>query len=390
MDKGRRSLSVAALMAIAVAASAYSAPQKNEAYHQAIDMAKAGQQFAYNRNWKKACSVYEQTLQIYPNYPAVRVALAQAYVEWATTMSAQDAYVYFKRAAELDPANKAAIAGMGRTKSSSQARIGVLKKELEAQGEVNPQIVELPSTVPQARAFVSASTPDRNARAAMERPSDLNDLPDQDRIPIRRDGTRLMVDAKVNGKNIEMQFDTGADFCFIGCNHLKQMGIDPTKLKGRSELVGGSGGGAVTTLVVPMNLKIGNTSRTVEMFVHPNYPGHPLVGQNFLTGLQYEINNQLSVLLLRKMKEAPAGEIAKKVDPRDRNVVQYRTEGKSIVVPVEVCGKKIDMIFDTGADGIAFGAAAWNELHLTSAKLLGYGTSRGIDGVRPVLGYNVE
>ena len=362
-------LAYSIILCAGLASLAFAIPSsfgKDDAYHQAIKMAAAGQQFALKKQWRNACSTYEQTLQIYPNYPAVKTELAQAYVELANQMSARKGFAYFKRAAELDPNNAAAKAGLSKEKPN--------QKDLPAAGET--------------RAFSATSA---NARTAQEQATDLSDLPDEDRIPVRKDGTRLMVNTKLNGRDLEFQFDTGANFCLVGANHLKAIGIDTAKLKGEAALVGGAGGGAVATLVVPMTLQIGKTKRTVSMYVHPNFPGNPLIGQNFLTGLQYEINNQLSVIILRKEKES--SELAsstKKVDPRDRNVVPYTMAGKSIVVPVEVCGKKVEMIFDTGADGILFGAAAWQDLHLTSARLLGVGSARGIDGVRPVLGYNVE
>ncbi len=347
----------------------------NSAYNEAIKLAKSGQAFAIKRDWRNACAAYEQALKIYPNYPAVRVALANAYAESASLLKGQDATPYYKRAAELDPNNTRAKDWLNSSSSGS------------AGANAGPGTSSNLSVQANSVAKITDGKTESLSQSNSE-PSDLASLPDEDRVPINKRLGRLMVNGEVNGKTIEMQFDTGAEVTMIGVNHLKEMGIDISKLKGEAAYIGGSGGSAIKTLIVPLTLRLGKTSRKIPFFVHPNLPSPPLVGQSFLRGLQYEVNNQLSVLILRKPKAEPVA--SKPIDPRDRNVVAFTMQGKSIVVNVDVCGKSVPMIFDTGADGIAFPLSVWKQLDLKAAHLLGMGTSTGVDGTRPVLAYRVE
>lgn len=338
----------------------------NSAYNQAIKMAQTGQSFAAKHDWRNACAAYEQALKLYPNYPSVKVALADAYAEVATLLKGADAAPYYKRAAELDPNNARA------------------KEWLNSNEKSNSGLNVQTNSVSKITDGKTDSTP----KASTE-PDDFASLPAEDRIPINNRQGRLMVNGEINGKTIEMQFDTGAEVTMIGVNHLKEMGIDISQLKGEAAYIGGSGGSAVKTLIVPLTLRLGKTSRKIPFYIHPNLPSHPLVGQSFLRGLQYEINNQLKVLILRKPKvDAIANN--KPIDPRDRNVVPFTIRGKSIVVNVEICGKTVPMIFDTGADGIAFPLSTWKELDIKSARLIGVGSSVGVDGAHPVLAYRVE
>ena len=122
------------------------------------------------------------------------------------------------------------------------------------------------------------------------------------------------------------------------------MGIDTSKFQGKSIVLGGSSGGRVKAQIIPMTLKLGKTSRKVDMVVQNDMPTPGLVGQNFLPGLQYEINNQLQVIKLRKIattKALSGKAVVEKVDSRDRNAVPYTMIGKNILVPVQICGTEV-------------------------------------------------
>lgn len=224
--------------------------------------------------------------------------------------------------------------------------------------------------------------------------TDLSSLPDEDTIPFTKNASgHLVVQAELNGRPLEMLFDTGANGCNAGMNHLKTAGVDTSNLKGRSGVVGGSSGGAVGIKIVPMSLKLGKTTRVVDMWLQENSPSAPLVGQNFLKGLQYEINNQLHVIRLKKSTNVATNSVAEKYDPRDRNAVPFKMNGQNIIVPVEVSGMEVPMIFDTGAFGVVFPLQMWSQIikHFKSPpKLVGRGMTAGIDGPTPTLVYVVD
>ena len=227
---------------------------------------------------------------------------------------------------------------------------------------------------PASIASATTGTSESGLPSATAVPTDLGSLPDEDSFPFRKTASgHLIVNAELNGRPIEM------NACNAGGNHLKAAGIDPSTLKGRMQKVGGSTGGVVNCIVVPMKLKLGKTTRTVDIWVQPSSPTPPLVGQNFLAGLQYEVNNQLQVIKIKKSTNTSGKTLTEKYDPRDRNSVPFTMSGQSIIVPVDVCGKQIPMIFDTGAHAIVFPLRIWSEMHL-QGKLLGYSTATGIDG----------
>ena len=57
--------------------------------------------------------------------------------------------------------------------------------------------------------------------AANASSDDLSKLPDQASVPFShgRDG-HLMVNTQINGRTVQMMFDTGASVCLIGKNQL--------------------------------------------------------------------------------------------------------------------------------------------------------------------------
>ena len=216
--------------------------------------------------------------------------------------------------------------------------------------------------------------------------SDLSTLPDEDNIPFHKKENKIFVNAELNGRPLEMLFDTGANGCSLGMNHLTRMGIDTTSLKGQIGVVGGSSGSRVGILIVPMTLKLGKTSRTIDIWIQANSPAPPLVGQNFLTGLQYEINNQLEVIRLKKSTNSAGKSSTETYNSRDRNAVPFVMQGKNIVVPVEVSGQPVSMVFDTGASGIVFPLQKWLQIRnklKKEFKLIGRTIAVGIDGAAP-------
>lgn len=361
-----------------------------DAYNHAYKLANQAHELALAKDWMHACQKYKEALKHYPNYPAAKKAVAYCYVEWAKEIPAPSRVDWYKAALEFDPENKQArmrleLMGHKYNPAVSSPNPGSLPalsvSQTAASASVSPTSAKganLPHGLPEA--------------GSLEPASDLDSIPDQDRIPFTKDASGYMVvKAEINGRQTEMVFDTGANVCMIGADKLQSIGLDTKNLPGSTAYIQGATGSAIATRVLPLTLKIGKTSRKTAVYVPAKMPTHPLLGQNFLSGLEYEVNNQLQVLLLRKHKEPQAGQSGNSVyDPRDRNIVPFTMEGKNIVVPVEVCGKTVQMIFDTGADCVAFPAALWKQLNPPGAKLLGRSVSVGVDGARPSYKYLLE
>lgn len=367
-------------------------------------------------NHQQALRDYSAALALEPARATVFENCGHTYQELGEH---QNAIRQFDRAIKLNPDNAVAFAG----RALSYQKLGQHRKALDdfdqslridpkygpaykgrelsfrQLREHNREVASMTGAV--AKSAVRASSrdeakgapEDETERDAAPSRDELDGLPDEDTFSFTKTKSgHPIVKAEINGRSLDMMFDTGANFCAIGGNHLKSIGIDPGALKGKTQLCGGSGGGVVAVKVVPLTIKLGKTTRTVDFFLQPEMPTAPLVGHNFVLGFQYEMNNQLQIVRLRKQGagRTASAAAAARIDPRDRNAVPFVMSGKSIVVPVEVCGKEVPMVFDTGCDGIAFPARVWQQLNLPNAKLVGTGMARGIDGVTPCYMYKVD
>jgi len=116
-------------------------------------------------------------------------------------------------------------------------------------------------------------------------------------VPFTREGNELVVTAQVNGKSIQMYFDTGADNIAFSPMHLKQLGLEIPEEHGEGMSIGVGG----TTRTVHFNvdsIKLGPVEkRNIEVgVVDQSQMPHPLLGQNFYSGWQFTIDNDRHVI----------------------------------------------------------------------------------------------
>lgn len=191
-------------------------------------------------------------------------------------------------------------------------------------------------------------------------PSDFSSLPQETRVYFQRDGNSLMVDAQLNNRAIKMVFDTGAEICSFGKNHLRELGLPLPQGNPTGEASGVGDGGAIPTWDMVANLKVGSIDRkNVRISVQENLPGDPLLGQNFFNDFHYTIDNGANSIHF-VIKERPRRIVvaSKGYSPSasavDRYTVPFTREGNEMIVVAEVNGKPIRMIFDTGASATVF------------------------------------
>ncbi|MBX9670911.1 MAG: retroviral-like aspartic protease family protein [Candidatus Obscuribacterales bacterium] len=166
-------------------------------------------------------------------------------------------------------------------------------------------------------------------------------IPDSSKVYFKRSGhDDIIVNGAINGRPIEMKFDTGAAGVFLGRNQLEALGLRIPE-KARSTISGGIGG-LVAAHVVYLEIKVGGIKKRVRCTVADEWDHYPLLGQPFFENLEYEFDNKGSCIYFRK--------------PTERNVakdpfsVPFRRIGNHLVVDVEMPGGlKSGMIVDTGA-----------------------------------------
>lgn len=197
-------------------------------------------------------------------------------------------------------------------------------------------------------------------------------IPDSESVPFRRTKNKhLSVNCQINGRPFTMIFDTGAEVCVVGKNHLRQLAIPPPTGPAQTRVRGV--GGVVPAWVMPATITLGKIRKTVQLVVMEK-SNTPLLGQTFFRDLRYDIDNATATI--RFKKPGAKGDYV----PLDTINIPYRPNGNNILVTAKVNGRNMEFFFDTGAQGtliskrdqLASGTRGW--------KLLGYGGSSGVGG----------
>jgi len=113
--------------------------------------------------------------------------------------------------------------------------------------------------------------------------------PDEDRVALRRGNSgHLLVNCKINGKNVELAFDTGAEKTCLTLDAWKRLGYAAPTEKA-VEYASGIGGDS------PMwsreaQVEVGKFKRTLDLKLLKEMPFDGLIGQNFFQDLQYNMS----------------------------------------------------------------------------------------------------
>lgn len=227
---------------------------------------------------------------------------------------------------------------------------------------------------------VAAATSSRSSAPAQRSVSTAStydaSLPEECRVPFKREHSHLLVDAMVNYKPIKMVFDTGADITCMGKNHLEQLGIPlPTgKPAGFSQGIGDAG--AVPFWVVNADIKIGNIiRRNTRIDVQEHLAADPLLGQNFFNDYAYTIDSGDETIHFQRKARYIAG-----TSKNDLYAVPFKKDGNELIVNAEVNGKLTPMIFDTGASNVVFSFPQIQKLGIEVPPDAEQQISRGIAG----------
>lgn len=166
----------------------------------------------------------------------------------------------------------------------------------------------------------------------------------------------MVVRAEVNGRPIEMMFDTGAEACIFGKNHMQQLGISLANAKPGPPIQGT--GGSTQSVVVEADVRLGRIKRHIPLYVQEKMMGDPLMGQMFFRGYQCAVDNTNGTIRFIKQGRAVTSMSTNTID------VPFRKYGSAMVVRGKVNGRDCDMIFDTGASEVVVSADSLKQLGL--------------------------
>jgi predicted aspartyl protease len=213
--------------------------------------------------------------------------------------------------------------------------------------------------------------------------ADNESLPDQVSIPFRKGiGGHLIVEGELNGRNMPMIFDTGAESCAFGQNHLDAAGITQ---KGNFAGYAQGVGGHVKVSQMTAEIRVSNLKRKVPIIIQQQLSVPPLLGETFYEGYQYDIDNRSGIIRFTKKGTRNAGSVG--FDTID---VPYQLAGRNMLVLIEVNGNPIQACFDTGAAGVVFGAGDAARVGLQIPDDAAVVASGGIGGVVPSAAFNVR
>lgn len=190
--------------------------------------------------------------------------------------------------------------------------------------------------------------------------ADTENLPESTRVYFKPDSSsQMIVDAYVNNRPIKMLFDTGADGCAFGKNHLREIGMAIPTGNPSYQSTGVGDQGKIDTWEARATIRVGNIERkNVEIGVQEYLTGEPLLGQNFYNDFTYTIDKgSSSILFTRKRRAVASAHSATSSAPGsglDSNSIPFEKVGNSLMVAATVNGKPIKAIFDTGATNTVF------------------------------------
>ncbi|MBU6452193.1 MAG: retroviral-like aspartic protease family protein [Cyanobacteria bacterium REEB67] len=229
---------------------------------------------------------------------------------------------------KLDPTFAAGIA------AADAASAGAGAKKNDAVTAKSPEDI--------ARAIVKNSHPAVDDSEILDR-----SMPAQCRIPFTPySHGGAMLDGYINNRPVKLLFDTGAPGVCVGKNHLKEWGISEPTGAPAGTTGGSSSGDPVAFWVMKATVKVGNIEKRdmpIEILEYDHSP--PLLGQTFFSKYVYTIDTKACQINLKQKaiaNQETLGGAAISVP------FQFLKSGSRVMVDVEVNGKSMPMIFDTG------------------------------------------
>lgn len=190
-----------------------------------------------------------------------------------------------------------------------------------------------------------------------------------------------IVHASANQRPVKMVFDTGAETCTFGKNHLAQLGIEIPKGRPVYHASGVGKHSPVKTWQTYIDLKVGNIVRRHFQVDVQEYLSKPLLGQTFYKDYNCYIDSRLKLIRFKEMRSARANSTYS---------VPFTRHGNSLVVPAEVNGKAMQMLFDTGASGICFSPDDMKVLGITVPSDAVDEVHTGVGGEAEGRGFEIE
>ena len=211
-------------------------------------------------------------------------------------------------------------------------------------------------------------------------------LPEFESVPFTRDKNGLViVTCKVNGKDQQFVFDTGADSVIISRSQLQNLGLSaPT---GEPSGLTSGVAGKVKTWRMPADISLGRIDRRLNLTVIENHRMLPLLGHAFFGGYKCHIDNATQTIRFVR----PGSKSQEPLVANDTISLPISRWGSEILVDATINGSPLKMIFDTGAQMTSFPSRVVQTMLRTGGwQRDGVARANGVGGGKRVDLYNVN
>ncbi len=369
VDKGRTVgiIGKSALCAIALAAL-FSSAATAEPYAEGIE-------FYQQRNFQRAASCFETAIARSPENTNAIYYAALTYQQLRNNPRAIELYRQLATRYPTSRGGKLAIQAL----QGLGAGIG------GGGGRGSSQSSSASSVRSYSRSYGSGSGADD---------PDIARLPQQERLHFRTEDNGgkpvLWVSGSVRTTPLDFVFDTGADHTVIGMDHLAKIGLPKPSGPPDGHSMG-VGNAVSANWVVRTDVTIGGIRRHNFPLLVSDRSGVPaLLGRNFMEPYNYTIDTSGGSILMTKKVIASASGAGGYSTSSQGGVPFKRERGGGILVNVEVNGRTIEMLFDTGAQSCLFSRRDVNRLGITVPADAETEMTSGVGGQMPGLRFPVS
>ena len=310
-----------------------------------------------NKQYREALPLLEQQVKANPSNAYAAYYAALAYQQLGNMNSAK---YYYKMVVTASPTSQ--IGGYAKT---------ILSK-------IDPGL----SSSASSSASRDSTSPGSTRAATVSSTTAIDPrLPKECDVRCRKERGAVVVTPTLNGRPIDMVFDTGAPGVVLGKEQLEAIGIKAPN----GAAAGQSGGAANSSLqdywVMNAKVKLGPIEKEMPIEILDTNHTSPLLGQSFFKEFDYTIDQGGGNIHFRQ-KGLGGG-------AKDRNAYSIPFEflgekyGNRIVVTIEINGRPAKVMFDTGnsANALKFHTPAQVEkygLKIPDDAEIGY--TRGVSG----------
>jgi len=204
--------------------------------------------------------------------------------------------------------------------------------------------------------------------------------PAEIRVPFTLHDRDIMIDCYINNRKLSMCLDTGAPDCWIGTNHLQEIGISPPTgaYKMMQSQLGDDTNHKYWTSNYDFKMELINRPK-FEFLVQENREGPALIGQTFLKAFQYTIDYGAKQIHFKPLAQIRT---ANRAAP-STVAVPFKRGDSYMELQATINGKPCKVLFDTGAPDVVMTSADCKKYGIT---VEGYGSNKTAVASRIVMG----